>query len=332
MTTVGDAFAAALRGERELFNEKFAEARRRRPDIDGRGFLEFLRGPAAAVVESAARVDPERARDVAHAAYDAGLTLVGEKLAGPGGRHPVIDDMWLRLLAALGRFVADDPSRVIGSLSNAVFHLAATQGARPADWIDHLLAVAPDFACTADLLQAGQVAAWRAGLAHLRAGALATADRLDPAIAGRLVGDGHDWRDLRDRLARDVWWDPSSPDQAVPRVTRTVGSFRGFGGLFVEPPRVAAADGRILVTAAGDCWELAADIFGATLHRVDPAAITRAAKSRDLEQAGGALRHRGAPLPIPAIGALTSAAAIPGTVAVTGDLTHAVTLLAVGDG
>jgi hypothetical protein len=320
---VHPAFAAVLRGERELFNEKFAEARRRRPDLDGGALLAFLRGPAAGVVERVAALgDGDRVRATVHAAYDAALTLVGEKLAGPGGRHAEVDEMWSRLLPEVAGLVADQPARVIGSLTNAVFHLATTPGARPREWIDRLLGAAPSIASVADLLRAGQLAAWRAGLAHLRAGALAAGDGLASGLSAALLGAPRlDWHELRERLARDAWWDPSaSGEDRRPRLARTVGGFRGFGGLFLVPPRVAEVDGEIVVFSSDGCWLLSADAFGATLHRIDPQVWGRATH----------VAHP-LPLPVPGIGDVTSAASVPGTLAVTGALTHAVTLLVTGD-
>ena len=331
---VGAAFAAVLRDEREVFNEKFAEARRRRPDLDGRALLAFLRGPADGVVGRAAEQAGERARDVAHAAYDAALTLVSEKVAGPGGRHPVIDEMWERVLPPMAALVADQPARVIGSLTNAVFHLASTPGARPREWIEVMERAAPALASVADLLKAGQIAAWRAGLAHLRDGALAAGDGLAPEIAAEILGAPRaEWWAMRERLSSDVWWDPSRPgEDARPRVAAAVGAFRGFGGLFPAPPTVATVDGHIAVSAAGECWMLVADAFGATFHRVDPSVLKGAARPPRLRSAHESVSLHGKTLALPAIGAVTSAAAVPGTIAVTGSLTHAITLIAIDAG
>src|SRR5438128_1194244 len=82
----------------------------------------------------------------------------------------------------------------------------------------------------------------RAGEAHFRAGALAAADALPPALALAAVrAPGGDWPELRRRLAAAPWFDPSKPVASGLRVVAHAGAFRGFGGLFVEPPVVAAA-------------------------------------------------------------------------------------------
>ena len=324
------AFADALRAERELFNQKFAEARRRRPDLDGRAFAEFLRGPAAAVVESAARVAPGSTQAVAHAAYDAALVLVSERLAGPSGRHAVIGEAWLRLLPLVPGLVADQPVRVIASLTNAVLKLAVTPGARPEEWVERLAAVSAQLASVADLLIAGQIAAWRAGLAHLREGALSAADRLPAQLPPILLGaPKFEWHALRERLRGDAWCDPGAPaPPTAPRAVAVVGAFRGFGGLFGAPPRVVAVDGCLFLTSAGLVWQLCADAFGATFHRAEPAAIARPSPSPGLEVKADAVTVAGKRIALPAIGAVTSAAVAGTTLAVTGSLTHSVALYA----
>lgn len=313
------AFRATLLEHRAVLNEKFAEARRRRPDLDPEVFGDFLKTRAAPVVESAAAVNPDRAADVAFAAYDAALTLVGERLAGPGGRHPAIDELWTGLLPRLAALVADQPVKVVVSLTNAVFNLASTPGARPADFVASLGAVGPSLPSVVDLLRAGEVAAWRAGLAHLRETALRAGDALPAQVSSALLGAPKlEWSEVRARLARDPWYDPAAFGEARPHLARMVGGFRGFGGAFVRPPRVFAIDGHLCVSSHGECWFLTADAFGATFHRADPKVLTRAAPAPTRP-----------PLALPELGAVTSLASVDGTFALTGDATHQVALVAV---
>jgi hypothetical protein len=313
------AFRAVLARDRELFNHKFVEARRRRPDLDAGAFGALLSSAAAPVVESAAAIAPDRADEVAHAAYDAALTLIGERLAGPGGRHPILEELWIRLLPKLASLVADQPARVIASLTNAAFNLASTPGARPAELVAGLEQVAPLLASVGDLLRAGELVAWRAGLAHFRERALEAGDRLPAQVASALLGAPRlEWSALRARLASDAWYDPAAPEAPRPRIVRSVGGFRGFGGGFLRPPRVFAVDGQLAVSSNGECWFLTADSFGATFHRADPKLYQRAEQPPAKP-----------PLVVPGIGAVTSVARVERTVAITGDATHAVALVAV---
>ncbi len=108
-------------------------------------------------------------------------------------------------------------------------------------------------------------------MAHYRQSALAVADGLPAPLALAAVGapGSASWPELRARFAQDLWF---SPDLAAPslRVALGAGAFRGFGGLFVEPPRLAITHGNLLARSGGDAWLLFADAFGATFHRATP--------------------------------------------------------------
>ena len=56
-----------------------------------------------------------------------------------------------------------------GSLTNALYNLAGTPGARPAAWLATIREIGPDCPDVATLLKIGQIAAWLAGLARWRA-------------------------------------------------------------------------------------------------------------------------------------------------------------------
>ncbi len=114
------------------------------------------------------------------------------------------------------------------------------------------------------------MAGWRAGLAHLRQGALAAAEALPPSLALAAVGapDSSSWPEIREHLLADPWFDPSAAKGAGngatgrPRGMAQAGAFRGFGGSFAEPPRVAATGEHFLVCSGEECWLLTADLFG----------------------------------------------------------------------
>lgn len=313
------AFKAALASDRDVFNQKFAEVRRRHPDLDGEVFGGFLRSLAAPIVESAAAAEASAALAVTHAVYDASLTLVSERLAGPGGRYPVIDRLWENVLPRIGSLVANQPLRVIGSLTNAAVNVASTPGARAADLVERLGAVVEDLRSVDDLLRAGEVAAWRAGLAHLRESALAAAGSLAGSLASSILGAPRaDWSELSAALGRDPWLDPAAPQVASPRLAAIVGGFRGFGGMFLAPPRVFSVDDHLLATDGHEHWFVTADAFGATFHRADGSALRRAKAHSER-----------CPVEVPILGRVTSAAAIHRTVALTGHASHGIALVAV---
>lgn len=348
---VSEPFARVLAARREELNARFAAARQRWPELDGGAFAGFLREAVDPVVRAVADAHPGRVEDVALAAYDVALDLVGQRLVGGNGhegatpngaaRGGTIVDTWRRALPAAARAVAAEPARVTAALTNAAHQVAATPGARPAQWVADVASLGARCGSAADLLRLGQVAAWRAGLAHYRRGALAAAGALPEALALAAVGGptGARWDDVARGLAASEWYDPAATGGGVPnaspraRVAATAGAFRAFGGLFVEPPRVALAAGQLQVTSGGETWLLVADLFGATFHRVPPGERAGPWTPTSLPAGigftpGGTLTTRGDTVQLPAAGPATSAAATATTLAVTWALGHHVTLVA----
>jgi len=178
---MSQAFADALEENRARFNALFAEARLRNASLDGDAFLAFLGSGVAPIVAAA---PPERAEAVVRALYALALDLFGKEVVGPRARAPLIAEGWRVLGPALARQVATEPERVMGALTNALYNLSQTPGARGREWLSGMLALAPQCADVAMLLTVGQVLAWRAGLAHYRTGALALCAGLPPALAG----------------------------------------------------------------------------------------------------------------------------------------------------
>ncbi len=334
-STLTGPFALVLREQRERFNTKFAQARRERPRLDPEAVLEGLRTSLAPAVEAVSAAAPEQTAPAADVLYDVLLDLVGQDLLGPAARYPVLNQGWAQLLPRLGRFLAAAPRAVAGSLTNALYNLSATPGARPEQWLS-LMAAAGD-ACpdVETLLAAGPVAAWRAGLAHLRAGALKTAQTLPPAVARAALGlpDGSEpLETVLAGLAADPWWEPSSagPLPAAARrigVAARVGAFRGFGGLFLRPPIVAAAGEHFLVSDGEDSWLLVADVWGATFHRAAGLPTSRPPSPFSLSK-DGTVKADGQAVRLPELAEITSHAANANTLAVTTALSHAVVLVA----
>jgi hypothetical protein len=334
--TVSSALAGVLRSGRSELNTRFNEARVRRPDLDAEAFAEFVRSALDPVVIAVDRVRPEAVTDVARAAYDIALELVGQRLVGRSARTPHVDSAWRRILPAVAPLVAMEPERAIAAVCNAAHQLSTTAGARPIGWIDVMTRLGPECRDVATLLTLGQVGAWRSGLAHFRESAIAAADTLPESLALAVVGaSGERWSAIRARLACDPWFDPATPngDRKTPRVVGRAGAFRGFGGLFVEPPSVAMADEQLFVRSGRDCWLMKADAFGATFHRATSEDFDRArAASRfpdGVSLRGTTLSVRGASTDLGgAVGEVSSACANRSTLALTSPHTHAIVLVA----
>jgi hypothetical protein len=319
------AFADFLRAHRGELNARFAMARRRLPALDGSAFGAFLLSAVGPLVEAV----PERERStVAHAAYDVALELCGQRLAGAGARDGRVGEAWGAMLVPAAARIGEQPEAVLGAAANALVQLASEPAARPQAWAEVMAEVAARASSLDEWLIAGQVAAWRAGLAHYRASALDAADRLPPPLALFLVGApaGADWSKVRARLRADPWHLPGEPASG-PRVVARVGGFRGFGGLFAVPPSVAGGGDRFLVASEEDAWVLFADAFGATFHRAGEE-DRRAAAAAPPRWRGRRVEVAGQSIDVPVRGEVTSAAIAASTLAVTSSQSHVLILVA----
>ena len=334
------ALASTLRSGRAEFNARFAAARHDHPDLDAAAFSEFLQTAVDDLVRAVDRVRPDRVADVTMAAYDAALDLVSQKLAGPGSRLAPVDQGWRRILPAAAALVATAPARLIAAVCNAIHQLASTPSARPTEWIETMATLAPQCADAESFLKLGQMAAWRAGFAHFRAGALAAATALPETLALAALGasPGLSWAQLRERLQTNPWFDPAT-DSAVAekegkalRVVAQPGSFRGYGGLFVQPPLVASAGNDFLARSDNACWLLTADVFGATFHRASLDDFEVASREQrlppGLQVKGTRVVLNGKRVEFPELGDFTSAAANSTTLALTSRFTHSIMLVA----
>ena len=321
-----NALAEILRASRGELNARFAMARRRLPALDGAAFGQFLVDAVGPLCDA---VPSRDVAAVAHAAYDVALELCGQRLAGAGARDGRVGAAWSALLVPAAAHIAAAPEATLSAAANALVQLAAAPGARPEAWAEVMGTIAARAASIEEWLTAGQVAAWRAGLAHYRAGALEAADRLPPALALELVGAGGAWADVRARLRADPWHDPARP-QSETRVVARVGAFRGFGGLFPVPPSVAGGGECFLVESDGDAWILFADACGATFHRAGEEDLRAAAAGG--ARAPGWRGHRievgGQAIDLPVRGEVTSAALAASTLALTTSHSHSVLLVA----
>jgi hypothetical protein len=167
---------------------------------------------------------------------------------------------------ALAKPVSERPRALLGGLTNAVLNIAATPGARPDEWLALMVEAAP-LATGDSLLEIGQVLAWRAGMSHYRAGALAAADLLPADTALALLNATGEWKKVRARLADDRWW---RPDHVPADDGVAIGGFTGFGGPFPQPPQVRAGPEGFVVRSGDRTLLLVADGYGATLHPVTP--------------------------------------------------------------
>lgn len=329
--TESTGFHKALAEHRERYNAQFRQARLTARQLDAEAMLTHLRTFAGPVVDAAAAAggDPLAVTD---ALVDLSYALAVRGKLGVAGRAPAPEVSlgfgWA--LPALGRFVAEQPRRVASAVLNAVHHLQDADTGRPADWVQSMLALAGEVTSAPELLDAGVVAAWRSGLARLRASALDVAARVDPAVLAMVLGvTGSVPDDLLGRLKADPWLNPGAAAQPVRLlVVRRVGAFRGFGGVFATPPTVSYVDGQWFASDGTGCWQLHADRFGAALTRIAERPQAGPSESA-LRLAGGQVVDGSAtPLDLAELAEPTSWCAAGDTLAATTRRTHSVLFVA----
>ncbi len=333
MPRVSDRLGSVLQATRDDLNHRFADVRRANAGLDGQAFLSFVAESIDPLAQAVPAGNAERIRSVVDAAYDIGLELFSKGLVGGQARSRQIEAAWREVATATGGLLAASPRRLLAALTNAVVNLEG-EGGRAEEWVARMATIAPRCGDLETLLRVGQVAAWRAGLAHHRSGALAVADGLDEGLvrAALDVRSGS-WNELRVGFHNNPWFDPNGERSGL-RLVAEVGAFRGFGGLFRQPPQVAAAEEQFLVRSGAEHWLMTVDLYGATFHRATAGEFEQAAQNRawprDLELKRGTLVRGGQSLALPVLEQPNSLVASAYTVAATTPHSHTITLVALG--
>ncbi len=253
-----------LAKHRERLNARVAAARLSGRTIEAAALGAHLSAAVAPAVSAVHALDEAAAERAALALFELSVDLLGAGLVGPGARTRAVSDAWTAILPAAGRVLKSEPRRVAGAVTNAALQVEAHAPAHVAGWIADFARQVPHANDLEAFRAIGRVAAWRAGLAHLREAAEGDCARLEPSLVSDLLGV-----------------DPG--EARWPREPLLVGAFRGFGGLFARPPLVAVVGGRLVAVSGDVAFTLFADRFGATLLPLRGAAPELpAAKPREL--------------------------------------------------
>lgn len=283
MAELPAALVAVLESEREALNTRFHVRQRSGSQIDAVAFLEHVR---ASIVPLAAQVHaafPERTRPALMELYDVSLDLFAESLLGAEAKIPWVSRVWTELLPLTAKLLARSPRQVSGLLCNAVHHIAGNRGARPEEWLERMRAALPSCESVTEMLAAGKVAAWLAGMVQYRGAALAAAAELPHNTARIVLGlpDSTARQEIStvlDRLQRHPWLTVAEACRGEPkpllRCAAVAGAFTGFGGLFRRPPLVWVEGDQLLVGDGVSQWQLIADAYGVCFSRVGDGSAT----------------------------------------------------------
>ena len=271
-----EELASSLESHRERFNALFFQARRESPSLDGRLFLEMVQRVMEPIFRSPLKLEEGRRDAFVDALYVALLELFRQGLIGTSSRMPKLEGMWIRLLQGTLDCTTKWPRESIGPLTNALCHLLTNKRCRLHEWIDSLERASPGIDTLQQLRDVGLVAAWLSGVAYYRRDAIEKLKELPPELASLVLP--HASREMQvvsvvEKLSRDPWYpmgqDPSSGKSAREmRIVAEIGSFRGFEGEFLSPPKVWSHRGELYASDPWNHYVISADRYGATLLKV----------------------------------------------------------------
>jgi hypothetical protein len=284
---------------------------------------------------------PERTRSVLTALYDVTLDLFAASLLGENARLPLVERLWHELLPRTTGLLARRPQQVAGSLCNAMFQVANQPGAKPDVWLERMASAATQCGKVSELLEAGKLAAWQAGMAQYRSAALESLTRLPASLGATLLGlpsttTPEQLAAALERLAKHPWLTAESalqepPEPASLSTVGTVGAFSGFGGVFARPPIIDCRDGRLVASDGSLEWELFADAYGTWFRRLGPSPKRRVASpgqpAASIDRRG-TLRWNGLSLELPFLAEASSFASDGATLGVTTATSHHLFLFA----
>ncbi|WP_313319115.1 hypothetical protein [Stenotrophomonas sp.] len=268
---------SVLASRRSLFNQRVAQARQRWPALDTTALSAFIGQSLDPLCVAVAGVDEAAVPMVVEVAFELGLELVAQGLAGPAARLPWVDTAWQQLAVPAAPLLAVAPLETLGAISNAVVRMDEVPGVRVAEWLQRMAALLPDCADTAALRAVGALCAWQAGMAHLRVAALAQADRLPAGLAAAALGvEQGEWTATRSQIHSERWWHPQGAAANVQG--QRLGGFTGLGGPFATPPQLRASAEGFIARSGGRHFLLIADAFGGV---VLPASAAEFAAARE---------------------------------------------------
>lgn len=203
-------------------------------------------------------------------AHQKSLAPLYELLARRGwlgtGRLPNFERAWYAILPALSHR-GEAYLEHLEALSNGIYQLVLAR-ADTDMWSRRMVPLIQAATIPAEVLRAGQILAWLAGMAPYRSSALEHLAAFPEALTPLLWGVATLPSDWWEQLSQDPWYHPLRPLRAGLHGPWRIGGLQASGGPFAQAPVFAGPDW-ILQDSQG-YWQLFADIWGARVVRTGP--------------------------------------------------------------
>jgi hypothetical protein len=261
-----------LAGGRHSFNTLFATGRHFYPHIEPEIFSHYLKHIVEPVVISLEKEKNIHLAALVFHLYERLLELIGKRLLANRGRRPYFDEAFTKMICGLPHMILQQPERFTGAVGNAIVNISAAAAGGIHLWVETMLTIGEHTTALDEFLEAGQVAAWRCGLAHYRDSALQICERLRLDLVKIALNVPEDMPLSREVLVsglkKNPWLEPrlaGKPPGKTRLILRRSGAFSGFGGAFITPPQVKTGSRGFLVRDADRRFIFFADIFGSAL-------------------------------------------------------------------
>lgn len=329
---------AFLQDRREALNAIFHRHRLQFPRLEDRLGMELITSLLEPVWQAVDGQAPEGlVMQAVQVWYDLGLELAGKGFC-PGGHVTGLWPALVRLARVFPLLVVRHPRPVLTGLANALWQMQQQGPTVSERWLGIMETLAGQELDLPLWMQAGMVAAWRCGMAHLRKPALDAAAKLSPRVGAGCLRLNREveqaqWVELINAMTIDPWYDPETGKtwkQEAPSLIGSVGSFRGLNGFFTRPPLVRSWHHSLIAGFDQDWFVIHADLFGCGLQRIRVEIPDDRSPLPELWklQGGGIVVRGGCQAVIPELGGCSGAAANQHVMAVTLHHSHRIFLVA----
>jgi hypothetical protein len=266
---------ALLTDSREILNARFQQKRASGVKVDPQVWSSHIVTVIAPIVDSVHRLAEERSRVTLIDLYDVSLDLFAAGHFSESGSSLLLFQLWKDILPKCAKILSRSPRRIAGSLSNAVLALTMESSGVAQRWLGEIKRTSNSCENPQQLLELGKLLAWTAGMAHYRLPALALAKQLQLPLLRTVfqIAEAVPENSIRNWLT-ELEFDPwaqllsgNTPRKQKVEQVAICGAFRGFGGLFLEPPKVFIHRGQIYVSENQTLYRLVVDRFGHSLQR-----------------------------------------------------------------